>query len=302
MWLREGELHLQVLDLGHFDLIKLLERLDTRLHLTSLGRLVTESFDEFLDLGHLASLIGRRCFGRPNALFSLYDELGEPADVLSRRLPSELDHTLGNGVDEIAIVRNEQQSPGPGRELLLEPQNRIDVEVVGWLVKYQDVRLRQQQPGEGRPHLPATGHLGQWSVHVRRGKAQTAENPPSLGLDLVATELLELALKDTVLLEDLLVSVAGRGGHVGLELTQLGLDAKDVVGAAKHLLNDRSLPHLREFLRQIADAAVFLLGYLTAVGGLDTNDDLENRRLSDTVAAHKRNTATVHQAKADVLE
>ncbi|GAP58049.1 conserved hypothetical protein [Arthrobacter sp. Hiyo1] len=51
-------------------------------------------------------------------------------------------------VEEVAVVGDGEDGTGVGREVLLEPQNTFGVQVVGGLVKEQEVGLLQQELAE----------------------------------------------------------------------------------------------------------------------------------------------------------
>ena len=152
--LGEGEAGHQLLAVGRLDPLDAVQGLEPALHLTGLGGLVAEALHEPLDVGDLAGLAagGRLELGDP--LLPGHDELGEPADVLDERPPAQLQHMGGDGVDEVAVVADEQQGAAPAHQVLLEPGDRVDVEVVGGLVEDQQVGLGDQQCGQRHPHPP----------------------------------------------------------------------------------------------------------------------------------------------------
>ena len=71
-----------------------------------------------------------------------------------------------DAVHEVAVVRRHQQRAGPRLEELLEPDDRLDVEVVGRLVHQQDLGLAEEHAGHRHAHLPAA-----------RQRADVAINP-----------------------------------------------------------------------------------------------------------------------------
>ena len=60
----------------------------------------------------------------------------------------ELEDPSGHVVEEVAVVSHADDGARILLEVLLEPGDRLGVEVVGRLVEQQHVRLRQQQPAE----------------------------------------------------------------------------------------------------------------------------------------------------------
>ena len=82
--------------------------------------------------------------------------LVEPASVAA----VEPDGGARHALQEAAVVRDEDQRGGGAIELVLQPLDRGQVEMVGRLVEQQDVRLGRQHAGEcGAPRL-AAGQLG----------------------------------------------------------------------------------------------------------------------------------------------
>jgi hypothetical protein len=65
----------------------------------------------------------------------------------------------GDLVEELAIVRDQQQRARVPEQPLLQPQHRVEVEVVGRLVEQQQVRRRHQRAGQVQAHAPAAGEF-----------------------------------------------------------------------------------------------------------------------------------------------
>ena len=75
------------------------------------------------------------------------------------------------GVEERPVVRRDEQRARPPAKVLLEPLERVEVEVVGRLVEQEQVRVGDDQPGERRPRLLAAGQRASaaWT-HSSRAK------------------------------------------------------------------------------------------------------------------------------------
>lgn len=75
-------------------------------------------------------------------------------------------------IEEVTIVSHGEDCAGVSSEVLLEPQDRFGVEVVGGLIEEQQVGLAQQQLAERNASLLTTGEVGD---HLfRRGAAQAS--------------------------------------------------------------------------------------------------------------------------------
>ena len=83
-----------------------------------------------------------------------------------RRQPAiaELPDPSDGRVEERPVVRRHEEGTGPAAEVLLQPLDGADVEVVRRLVEHQQVRIGDDEPGEG-----GTGLL---AARQRRGRAE----------------------------------------------------------------------------------------------------------------------------------
>ena len=80
---------------------------------------------------------------------------GVVADVVGERAQADLGDAGDDGVEEEAIVRDEDDCVRVVREVLLEPVARLEIEMVGRLVEQEQPRTAEQQLGERDAHLPA---------------------------------------------------------------------------------------------------------------------------------------------------
>ncbi len=83
-------------------------------------------------------------------------QLCQRAGEEARAAGLELQHGGADGLQEPAVVRDQHDRRVEARQRLLEPLQRLDVEVVGGLVQQQHVRARRERAGErGARQLPA---------------------------------------------------------------------------------------------------------------------------------------------------
>ena len=174
---------------------------------------------------------------------------------------------------------------------LLQPDEALEVQVVGGLVHEQQVGLLQQQAGQGHPHAPAPGQLGDGPVEVGLLEAHAAQDGLRPGLELVAVGALEGRL------EGAQSRAADRSGSARRRrpgrppaapapaavayspadlLAQLGdapLGVEDLEMRGQHLVDDRVVGDLLDLLGQEADAQVLAGADLAAVQRHLPHDD-----------------------------
>ncbi len=101
-------------------------------------------------------------------------------------LAANLEDAVHELVNEFAVVGNHQNRAGIILQILLHPNQRLEVEMVRRLIEHQQVRLLHEQAAEMRAHNPATTHLAHGAVVIAIAKAQAGEYALGLGLELRA--------------------------------------------------------------------------------------------------------------------
>ena len=104
----------------------------------------------------------------------------------------ELDDARRETFEKRAIVRDEDDRAGVGREKRLEPFDRLDVEMVGRLVEQEQIGFRHERAGQQHAPAPAAGQRVERHVGVER---QTGQHELDALLDAPAVALLELVLQ-----------------------------------------------------------------------------------------------------------
>ena len=99
-----------------------------------------------------------------------------------------------DAVHELAVVRGHQQRAGQRLEERLEPDDRLDVEVVGRLVHQQDVGPAEQHARHRDAHLPAARQRADVAVDPLVVEAEAVQHLARLRLERVAAEMLVLLL------------------------------------------------------------------------------------------------------------
>ena len=66
----------------------------------------------------------------------------------------QMQDVIDNIVQQIALVADDDQRAGIGLQEILQPQRRLQIEVVRWLVEQHDIGRGEQQAGQRHPHFP----------------------------------------------------------------------------------------------------------------------------------------------------
>src|SRR6185369_8223909 len=80
----------------------------------------------------------------------------------------QLEDPLRNVVEEVPIVRYGDDGALEFLEVMLEPGNRLCIEMVGWLIEQKKIRLLEQHLAERNTSAFAAGQV----VHVRIRRRQ----------------------------------------------------------------------------------------------------------------------------------
>ena len=191
--LPEVELHDPAL-LRQLDLLDLLERLHPALHLRGLRRVRGKPLDEPLLLREHRLLPGVRRFA-----VGLADRALALVEIVVARVDRDLAAVdLGDlrddAIHELAVVRRHQQRARTRLQERFEPDDRLDVEVVGRLVHQQHVGLAEQHARHRHAHLPAARERADVAVDPLVVEAEAVEDFARPALERVAAEMLVFLL------------------------------------------------------------------------------------------------------------
>jgi len=263
--------------------------LDPRLRLLGLRRAGAETVDEALQVRAfgLHLLVGDLL--QPQLLRALVLERGVVAGVELRLAPMQVQRVGGDVVQELAVVRDQQQRAGIFQQPLLEPQHRVEVEVVGGLVEQQQVRRRHQRARQVQAHPPAAGERGHRVVVGIGREPQSVQQLAGARGAVVAADFLE----PVVGFGHRFPVFVGEGIGLGLQrrvhhrvAAEHEVDRR--IGQRRHLLGDARHAHPG---RQVEVAQVGF--HLAAYGG-------EQGRLARAVAADHAHAPAGMQGEVDV--
>ena len=199
--LTEIELHDPAL-LRQLDLLDLVERLDAALHLRGLRGVGREALDEPLLfrehrlLARVRRLAVRFAYGALALVEVVVARVGRNLAAV------DLGDLRDDAVHELAVVRRHQQAARSRFQELLEPDDRLDVEVVRRLVHQQDVGLAEQHARHRDAHLPSARQRTDVAVDPLVVESEPVQDLARAAFERVAAEMLVLFLHDAEALED----------------------------------------------------------------------------------------------------
>ena len=293
---RELQVHGRVVHLVDLDNLHLFQLAQTLLYLDGLGRLITEALHKVTYVGHLFLLILIGTHLLFAALFSKHHILVVLHAIVNDATTGNLKGAVGHIINKSAVVTHQHHCPTPRGQQLLEPLDRLDVEVVGGLVEQQHVGTAQQNLGQLDTHAPAARELGGGPVEVTPLESQAHQRTFYLGLIALGTQHLIAFVLGREFLNQSHIVVALIVGT----LVQLLLHALNAVG---HLLDVS-----KGFLGLLAHGGVVLkyhhLGQITHRGIrtrahrarrwlLFATEHLEERRFAGTVLTHQGHTVLI---------
>ena len=238
-----------------FDALELLQHLDPALDLGGLGVLGPEAVDETLRPADLALLVGERLLQllAPRHAFPLVERI--VAAVVLDLAAGEGEGAPGQGIEETAVVADQDDAAAERLQVFLDPAQRAEVEVVGRFVQQQQVRFLEQEFGQRDAHLPPARKLGAGAVEIVAAETEALQHGLDARADPRGTGLVEAQLEVAHAIEQLQVV-----GTAGLERGERLAEVVQPLAQVEHA-GERRL-HLGEhgasrsrdaFLRQVAD-------------------------------------------------
>ncbi len=283
----------------HLEALDLVEHLDAALHLARLRRLVAEALDEALDLGDALGLVARAGLQQRAAGLALDQEVVVVAGIDDETLGREVGDRRDHPIQEVTVVRDDDHGAVVAGEEVLQPRQGGEVEVVGRLVEQQQRGRQQQQPGERRPHPPASGEFAERLGHLVGTEAQAAQDRARLRLEPVAAQRLEAVLQLAVPLGQRL---ARRRLQRARHVLHLTLERPHRLETAQRLGQHRAGHLAGGLLRQVADGHAARPAHLSGVGLLHPRQDPAEGRLAGAVGADQADALALGDPPGDVAE
>ena len=143
---------------------------------------------------------------------------------------------IDDGVEELPIVGDQQQRAGVAPQPGLQPDDRVEVEVVGRLVEKEQLGAGGQGSRERGAHSPSAGQRVQRARFVPRGESESVQDPARLRFRGIAVDGFQVRVGDC----------QSAGVTVCLGVRKAGAYRGDARIAARHVVDegDVALPVL----------------------------------------------------------
>ncbi|KAF1029275.1 MAG: hypothetical protein GAK34_03913 [Delftia tsuruhatensis] len=252
------------------------QRLDAALRLLGLGGLGLEAVDEFLQVGDLFLLALERSLLQQHLLGAQFLELAVVAAIARDLRVFDVQRGVGDGVQEFAVMADHDQGAGVALEPGFQPDQGVQVQVVGGLVQQQQVGGAHQRARQLQAHAPAAGEAVDGVLQLGDLEAQAQDQGLCARHGVVRAGIGQ-------------VHVGVGNGHAvlaGLGGRELGVELAQARVAVQHELGGR-LRGLGHVLRDLAQAPLRRDGELSTVLGQAAVEQGEQAGLAGAVASDK---------------
>ena len=198
----------------------------------------------------------------------------------------ELEHGRRHRLEEPAVVRDEDHGRVDRRQQLLEPLDRLDVEVVRRLVEQQQVGLRRERARERGARQLAARERRERPVEVVVGEAEAADDAGRAVAPVVAARVLEPRLRRAVARASCVRSWSPPA--IACSSSRSSVSTRGEVGRPReHVVAQRPAARRRRPLVVQRDARALLERELAALERRLAVERAQQRRLAGAVRARR---------------
>ena len=213
----------------------------------------------------------------------------------------ELENPFGDVVEEVAVMGHRDHGAGVFLEEMLQPSDRLRIQMIGRLIEQQHVGLREQQSAQGDPALFPARQLADHGFPRRQ--AQRVGGNFEFALEFPTADRIDLVLHLRLLFHELGHLIVG---HRFSEAVADGIEAIDQTlyvadPLADHLAHRLGLVEQR-LLGQIAHLDARLRAGLTLDFLVRAGHDLEQGRFARSVQAEHADFRAGKKTQADIAQ
>ena len=168
-------------DMRGGDALHLFERLHATLRLACLRRLGLEARDERLQVRNRLLLLLEGALLQRQLLAAQDFELTVVATVTLDLLILDVQRDVADLVEKFAIVRNHDERTGVTLEPVFEPDDGVQIQVVGRLVEQQQIGRAHERLRQIQAHAPPAREAGDRQLRLRQRKAEAEQQRLAAG-------------------------------------------------------------------------------------------------------------------------
>jgi len=272
--------------LRQFDLLDLVERLDTALHLRGFCGVRLEALDEAL-LFRQHGLLSRE----RRLLVTFADIALAFVEIIVAGVDSDLARVdfrdfRDDAVHEFAIMRGHEKRALEALEELLKPDDGFEIEVVGRFVHQQDVGPAQQHAGQRHTHFPAARKRAHIAIDLIVFETEAMEHFARLGFERVAAEVFVFFLGVSETREYSVHFVKARGiFHGVLQGFEFVVQIARAPAAGDGFIEHGAAGHFFDVLTEVADGEFLRDGNVAFVRRFLTDHHAEEGGFAGAVGA-----------------
>ena len=225
-------------------------------------------------MGALAVLLFQRAGRQHQRRRTLALEAGVVAGIALQLPVVDVHDHVHHAVEEIAVVRDDEQRAGIALQPVFQPDDGVQIEVVGRFVQQQQVGRAHQRLRQVQPHAPAAGKAGDRLLHLLQREAQAGQQLLGARAHGIGVGVGQRGVD----FADPLAVVGGLGGG------QLGLQPAQRDVAVDRVFERRALQR-RGFLGHVGDPPLARIIDLAAVGMQFVAQQAEQAGLAGAVGA-----------------
>ncbi|MNC37819.1 hypothetical protein D3C75_864010 [compost metagenome] len=201
---------------------------------------------------------------------------------------------------------DDQNSAGIAAQIILQPRQRLNVQVVRRLIEHEQIRGLKQDTGQREPCLLSAAEGGNRRIRCKFTEAHTVQHAADACVHLVTAVVFEPIRTFCVPFQQILIPfrVIGklRISDARLHLPQLGFRLDQGSEYSEHLLLYGFVRLQSAVLGQIADGCLFGFMNLPAVKGHLTREDLQEGGFAGPVNAYQTDPFLLIHLQADAVQ
>ncbi|MNC18214.1 hypothetical protein D3C75_661110 [compost metagenome] len=184
----------RVINVRRGDHLHTFQHLNAALGLFRFRRFGLKAIDEALQVGHalLLAFVHRLLLGETHRALAF--ERAVVAGIFEHRFLFDMNDFVYHRIEEVAVVRDQNQRTLIAFQPLLQPDHRIKIEVVGWFIEQQEVGAADQRLGKVKTHPPAAGEIADRAFKLFVAEAQTVQQRGGAGANGPRIDSVQLAV------------------------------------------------------------------------------------------------------------